>query len=174
MRYAGYPSEMRLGIGDETSRTMGSWSFGRVVRHSNRRKPAFSLSGRSAGASLPAKGQVTNFPLERGSKNGSAQLVQMTTNLPSCSRKVARRAASGREGCGASRKRAIICATCANLTQTNGPLGEGTLRAARSRSTRERRRRFYSPAKAPFPPCSSSFTFMWMIPLYRGLSRSSV
>lgn len=34
--------------------------------------------------------------------------------------------------------------------------------------------RSYSLAKASFPPCSSSFTFIWMMLLYRGLSRSSV
>ena len=34
--------------------------------------------------------------------------------------------------------------------------------------------RFYSLARASFPPCSSSFTFIWMMLLYRGLSRSSV
>lgn len=34
--------------------------------------------------------------------------------------------------------------------------------------------RLYLPAKASFPPCSSSFTFIWMMLLYRGLSRSSV
>lgn len=34
--------------------------------------------------------------------------------------------------------------------------------------------RFYSLARASFPPCSSSFTFMWMMLLYRELSRSSV
>ena len=38
----------------------------------------------------------------------------------------------------------------------------------------DRRRRLYSLAKASFPPCSSSFTFIWMMLLYRGLSRSSV
>ena len=38
----------------------------------------------------------------------------------------------------------------------------------------DRRRRLYLLARASFPPCSSSFTFIWMMLLYRGLSRSSV
>lgn len=64
-----------------------SWSVGRVVQHSNRRKPAFSLSWRPTGTPLPTKGLVTIFPFESRSKNRSAQLARLTTNLPPCSRK---------------------------------------------------------------------------------------
>ena len=73
-----------------------SWSVGRVVQHSNRRKPAFSLSGIPTETPLPAKGLVTIFSFESRSKNRSAQLARLTTNLPHCSRKVVQGVAPNR------------------------------------------------------------------------------
>ena len=77
--------------GKERTTPPTSWSVGRVVQHSNHRKPAFSLSWRPIGTRLPAKGLVTIFPFESRSKNRSAQLARLTTNLPLCSRKTPRR-----------------------------------------------------------------------------------
>ena len=77
--------------GTERTTPPTSWSVGRVVQHSNHRKPAFSLSWRPTGTRLPTKGLVTIFPFESRSKNRSAQLARLTTNLPLCSRKTPRR-----------------------------------------------------------------------------------
>lgn len=80
--------------GTEHTTPPTSWSVGRVAQHSNHRKPAFSLSWRPTGTRLPTKGLVTIFPFESRSKNRSAQLARLTTNLPLCSRKTPRRGRS--------------------------------------------------------------------------------